>query len=70
MTKEFKLEDKKMDGDFDELLFTEPIYWESDVKEFIKRLKERFCYFPDKDGTPADCPNCDGIDKLAGEKLI
>jgi len=41
-------------------------FWrEKDVKEFIKRLKEKFCYCT----RIYSCVNCATIDKLAGDEF-
>ena len=37
-----------------------------DVKEFIRLLKDKFCYC---DKLNKDCRACEKIDKLAGDKL-
>ena len=43
-------------------------FLEKDVKEFIKRLKEEFCYtITHKEN--GNCSACEWIDKICGEEL-
>ncbi len=69
MTKEFNLSEKMIPQDWDEI--TMYMLHQSDVKEFIKRLKEKAKEHDDLDGYNPDCNQSwgDEIDKLAGAEL-
>jgi len=62
---EFNLSEKRKNTDDDRF---NVFYFEKDVKEFIKRLKELAMKSANTDGEGYF--HCDEIDKLAGDKLI
>ena len=66
MTNEFNLSDcnkTEPDAEAEDMLFSG-----KDVKEFIKRLKDKYFYL--HEGNRHETLMIDAIDKLAGDKLI
>ena len=67
MEKEFNLWEKSLDGDVWSNWSDESVYLESDIKEFIRLLKEPYKDFFIGDDMIGDLLR--SIDKLAGEKF-